>query len=77
VRDRWQALQQALCGRVAGDCVVVVGKGDEPWQNDAEDDLPGDDVTACRQALLQARAAAAAQPRSGPASRAAATPTPC
>ncbi len=60
VRDRWQALQQALCGRVAGDCVVVVGKGDEPWQNDAEDDLPGDDVTACRQALLQARAAAPA-----------------
>jgi UDP-N-acetylmuramoyl-L-alanyl-D-glutamate--2,6-diaminopimelate ligase len=56
VRDRWQALQMALSGRSAGDCVVVAGKGDEPWLNDAEGDLPGDDMTACRRALLEGRA---------------------
>ncbi len=60
VRDRWQALQAVLGEREAGDCVVVAGKGDEPWLNDADGDLPGDDVAACRQALIQSRVAEAA-----------------
>ena len=58
-RDRWQALLRAMAGCVAGDCVVVAGKGDETWLNDADGDLPGDDITACRRALLEARVRAA------------------
>lgn len=45
VADRLQAMALALEGCRAGDCVVAVGKGEEPWEGDsARDGLS--DVTA-------------------------------
>ncbi len=47
VPDRLQALELALDGRVPGDVVVAVGKGEEPWEGDSAE--PGwDDVSALR-----------------------------
>lgn len=47
VGDRLEALAAALRGRRAGDCVVAVGKGREPWEGDSA--AAGlDDVRALR-----------------------------
>lgn len=49
--DRWRALETAFAGRQPGDCVVVAGKGDEPWAGDSEM-CPGEDDVGAAEALL-------------------------
>jgi UDP-N-acetylmuramoyl-L-alanyl-D-glutamate--2,6-diaminopimelate ligase len=49
--DRHQAIRRALDGAVAGDVVVIAGKGHENYQEVGDQRLPFDDVIEARQAL--------------------------
>jgi UDP-N-acetylmuramoyl-L-alanyl-D-glutamate--2,6-diaminopimelate ligase len=56
IEDRAQAIQFAISNAVAGDCVVLAGKGHETYQQIGTEKLPFDDGVQARLALQQRRA---------------------
>lgn len=61
VSDRLRALALAMEGRAAGDCVVALGKGQEPWEDDSEQ-AGWDDVAALEALQAEGGRAAAGSP---------------